>query len=80
MLLLAQVLDKHVKSPLSSAKSTRNVRLALEDNGKYAVKTGKPNSMFCACVHFLLVCAAVQTALFRLAATFAKERRYMYGQ
>ena len=35
-----QALDKHVKVPLSSSKSTRNVRVALETNGKYAVKAG----------------------------------------
>lgn len=41
MAVVVQVLDKHVKAPLSSARSTRNVRVALEANGKYAVKTGK---------------------------------------
>jgi hypothetical protein len=54
---LSQALDKHVKAPLSCSKSTRNVCMALETNGRYAVKT------------------AVQTALFRLATTFSKERR-----
>ena len=37
---LPQVVDKHVKSPLSTSKSTRNVRIAIESNGKYAVKSG----------------------------------------
>lgn len=36
---LAQVMDRHVKAPLSSSASTRNVRVAMETNGKYAVKT-----------------------------------------
>ena len=30
-----------VKAPLSSSKSTRNVRVALEANGRYAVKMGE---------------------------------------
>ena len=38
--VLHQALDKHVKSPLSSSKSTRNARIAVETNGKYAIKTG----------------------------------------
>lgn len=39
LIALSQVLDKYVKAPLSNAPSTRNVRLALETNGKYAVRT-----------------------------------------
>ena len=36
-----QEMDKQVKAPLSNAKSTRDARLALEINGKFAVKTGQ---------------------------------------
>ena len=38
--ILPQALDKHINSPLSSSKSTRNVRVASETNGRYVVKTG----------------------------------------
>ena len=41
-----QALDKHVKAPLSSSKSTRNVRAALETNGRYALKTGALIKLF----------------------------------
>lgn len=36
-----QEMERHVKAPLSNAKSTRDARLALEENGKFAVKTGQ---------------------------------------
>lgn len=36
-----QEMERHVKAPLSNAKSTRDARLALEENGKFAIKTGQ---------------------------------------
>lgn len=39
LISLSQAIDKHVKNPLSTSKSTRNVRVAIESNGKYAVKS-----------------------------------------
>ena len=72
-----QVMDRHVKAPLSSSASTRNVRVAMETNGKYAVKTGRSVALLSCC--FTASSAAVQTGLHRLATTFSKERRYVFN-
>ncbi len=74
-----QALDKYVKAPLSSSRSTKNVRVALETNGRYAIKTGAPGYNYSVHITYVILpcfLTAVQTALFRLASTFSKERRY----
>jgi nucleoporin NDC1 len=53
LIVLSKEMDRHVKAPLSNAKSTRDARLALEMNGKFAVKTAVQTSLHSLAVTFI---------------------------